>query len=59
MYIVSTYKMDFPQFPVIFLHSLETDPDVSLDIFHDVSDMKRCVGVRKGGSDKQLSGHDK
>ena len=55
VHIVSADEMDFPLFPVILLHSLETDPDVGLDIFHDVSDMKRCVGVRQGSSDKQLS----
>ena len=45
--VVSADEIDF-----MALHSLEPDPDVSLDVLHDVADMERCIGVRQGGSDK-------
>ena len=37
------------------LHALETNPDVGLDVFHDVADMERTVGVGQGGGDEQLA----
>ena len=36
-------------------HSHGPDPDVGLDIFHDVADVKRAVGVRQGGRNKYRS----
>jgi hypothetical protein len=36
------------------LHPLEAHPDVGLDVFHDVADVKRPVGVRERRRDKKL-----
>jgi len=47
MGIVGTDEMDF-----MALHSLEPDPDVGLDVFHDVADVERAVGVGKGGGNE-------
>ena len=41
---------------LIALHALVADPDVSLDVLHDVADMECTIGVGKGGGDKQLAG---
>jgi len=48
--IVSTDKVHFAA-----LHALEPHPDVGLDIFHDVADMKCAVGVREGGRDEKFA----
>ena len=53
--VVGTDEMDFAWFSFILLHSLETDPDIGLNVFHDMSDMKRGIGVWQCSSDKQLS----
>ena len=39
-------------------HSLKPDPDVSLDIFHDVADMEWCIGIGEGGGNEQLAAHN-
>ena len=39
------------------LHALKPHPDVGLDVFHDVADMKVAVGVGQGGGDKECAGH--
>ena len=49
--IVGADEIDF-----VPLHALEPHPDVSLDVFHDVTDVKRCIGVRQGGGDEKLAG---
>jgi hypothetical protein len=38
-------------------HALEPHPDIGLDVFHDVTDVKRSIGVRKSGGDEQIAGH--
>ncbi len=55
MNVVGTDEMDFAWFSFILLHSLETDPDIGLNVFHDMSDMERGIGVWQCSSDKQLS----
>src|SRR5581483_221481 len=42
---------------LISQHPLEAHPDVGLDVLHDVPDVKRAVGVGKGGSDEDFAGH--
>jgi len=42
---------------LVSLHSLEAHPDVGLDVFHDVPDMERAIGVRQRGGDEDLAGH--
>jgi hypothetical protein len=37
------------------LHALRTNPDVSLDVFHDVTDVEIAIGIRQRGRDKNLS----
>ena len=37
------------------LESLEPDPDVGLDVFHDVANVQRRIGVGQGGRDEQAS----
>ncbi len=39
----------------VALHPLETDPDVGLDVLHDVADVQRAVGVRQRGRDEQFA----
>ena len=46
--IVRADKMDF-----IAQHPLKSDPDVGLDILHNVTDMERAVCVGQGGGDEQ------
>ena len=41
---------------VLAQHALETHPDVSLDVLHDVADVERSVGVGQGGGDEQTLG---
>src|SRR6266446_4887569 len=38
-------------------HPLEADPDVGLDVFHDMPDVERAVGVGQGGGDEEFAGH--
>ena len=38
-------------------HTLKTHPNIGLDVFHDVTNMKVAVGVGQGGGHKQLAGH--
>src|SRR5450830_891854 len=52
MRIVSTNKMHF-----VTRHSLMSHPDVSLDIFHDVTKVEGRVCVGKGSGNEQLTGH--
>jgi hypothetical protein len=40
----------------VTLHALKPYPDVGLDIFHDMADMKRAVGIRQGGRYEKLAG---
>ncbi len=39
------------------LHPLEPHPDVGLDVFHEVTDVERPVGVRQGGGDEHAPRH--
>ena len=50
MRVVGTYKMHF-----MTLHALRTNPDVGLDVFHDVTDVEIAVGIGQCGRDKNLS----
>ena len=52
MRVVGTHKVDLAA-----LHALETDPNVGLDVFHDVADVEIAVGVGQGGGDKKLAWH--
>ena len=36
-------------------HSLRPYPNVSLDVFHDVANVKMSIGIGQGGGDKQLT----
>src|ERR1700693_4921576 len=38
-------------------HPLEADPDIGLDVLHDVADMEWAVGVGQSSGDKKLAGH--
>ena len=38
-------------------HAHGTHPDVRLDVFHDVADVKRAIGIGECGRDKYSSGH--
>ena len=38
------------------LHALEAHPDIGLDVFHDVADVERAVGVGQSGGDEELAG---
>src|SRR5258705_10355014 len=38
-------------------HALEAHPDVRLDVFHDVADVKRPVRVGQGRGDEELARH--
>ena len=40
---------------LIALHSLEPDPDIGLDVFHDVADVESAVGVGECGRDEELA----
>ena len=42
---------------LVSAHLLEPHPDVGLDVFHDVADMQRAVGVRERCGDEQMSFH--
>src|SRR5690606_14068729 len=50
MSVIRTYKMYR-----MSRHSHGPNPDVGLDIFHDVADVKRAVGVRQGSRNKYRS----
>jgi hypothetical protein len=41
---------------LIALHALESHPDIGLDVFHDMADVKRRIRVGQGGSDEKLAG---
>src|SRR4051794_11679983 len=49
--IVCAHKKYF-----VALHALETYPYVSLDIFHDMADVKWAVGIGQGGGNEQFAG---
>src|SRR5258707_2414457 len=38
-------------------HPLEAYPDVGLDVFHDMPDVERAVGVGQRGGDEEFAGH--
>ena len=40
------------EFHVVALHSLKANPEVRLDVFHDVAHVKGAIGVGQGGGDK-------
>jgi hypothetical protein len=48
--IVGTHKMD-----LVALHALRTNPNVCLDVFHDVTDVEIAIGIGQSGRDKKLS----
>jgi hypothetical protein len=50
--VVRTHKVH-----CIALHALVPDPDVGLDVFHDVADMEVAVGVGEGGGNEELARH--
>ncbi|MNT47446.1 hypothetical protein D3C72_1841610 [compost metagenome] len=58
MRIVGAHKVHFTAGCAIALHSLEPDPDIGLDVFHDVANVKSGVCVRQGSGDEQLASHD-
>ena len=37
---------------LVALHPLEPNPDVGLDVLHDVADVERSVGVGQGSGDE-------
>ena len=37
------------------LHFLEADPDVGLDVFHQVAEVNAAIGIGQGGGDQDLS----
>src|SRR6202023_2417969 len=41
----------------IYEHPLEADPDVGLDVFHDMPDVERAIGVGQSGGDEEFAGH--
>src|SRR5277367_1448591 len=50
--IVRAYEMHG-----ISQHPLEAHPDVGLDVFHDMPDVERAVGVGQRGGDEEFAGH--
>src|SRR5471032_2288308 len=56
--IVGAHQVHFTRRFAIALHALEPDPDIGLDIFHDVANVKCGVCVRQGSGDEQLPSHD-
>ena len=52
MRVVGADEMHF-----VTRHSLMAYPDISLDVFHDVTEVERRVSVGEGGSNEQLTGH--
>ncbi len=38
---------------LVALHALKAHPGVGLDVFHDVADVERAVGVGQGGGDEE------
>jgi hypothetical protein len=52
MRVIRTHKVDR-----MALHPLKPHPDVSLDVFHDVADVKVAVGVGQGGRDEEFAWH--
>ena len=38
-------------------HTLKTNPQIGLDVFHDVADMERSIRIGQGSGDKQSAGH--
>ena len=47
MRIVGAYKMNF-----ISAHAHKAHPDISLNVFHDVTNMECTVGIRQGGGNE-------
>jgi hypothetical protein len=39
------------------LHPLESDPDIGLDVFHDVADVEGTVGIRQCGGNENSAFH--
>ena len=35
------------------LHALKAHPDIGLDVLHDVTDVKRPIGIRQGGGHEE------
>ena len=52
MGVVSTHEMHR-----VASHAHGADPNVGLDVLHDVANVKGAVGVRQGGRDEQGAGH--
>src|SRR6266705_3085444 len=38
-------------------HPLEAYPDVGLDVFHDMPDVERAIGVGQSGGDEEFADH--
>ena len=57
--VVSPNEIDSDRGAVaVDLHALKAYPYVSLDVFHDVTNMEFAVGIRQGGGNKQAAlGH--
>jgi hypothetical protein len=53
MGIVRAHELD-----LVALHALEAHPDVSLDVLHDVADVKGAVGIGQGSGDEEFARHD-
>jgi hypothetical protein len=39
----------------VALHPLKANPDIGLDVLHDVADVEIAVGVRERGGDEKLA----
>ena len=50
--IISADKMN-----LVALQTLETHPNISLDVFHEMADMKRRVSVGECSRDEKFAGH--
>jgi hypothetical protein len=51
MRIVSAAKQH-----AVALHTLETHPNIGLDVFHDVANVECAIGVRQGRGNKKRAG---
>ena len=52
MRVVRAHEID-----LVALHSLETHPDVGLDVLHDVANVEVAIGIGQGGGNEKLARH--
>ena len=50
MCVVCAHKID-----MVALHALKPNPDISLDVFHDVANVELAIGIGQGGGDEKLA----